>query len=81
MNKEGLRERKAYYEKLLGWLLTGFLALVGGLSGLSLGEPSGIRFILFLGGLFLLPIMIAGILALHFSILRLIKKLEDEDGN
>ena len=81
MDKEGLKERKAYYEKLMGWLLTGFLALVGGLSGLSLGELQGFKFILFLGGLFLLPIMIAGILALHFSILELIKKLEEDNGN
>ena len=81
MDKEGLKERKAYYEKLMGWLLTGFLALVGGLSGLSLGKLQGFEFILFLGGLFLLPIMIAGILALHFSILGLIKKLEEDNGN
>ena len=81
MDKEGLKERKAYYEKLMGWLFTGFLALVGGLSGLSLGKLEGFMLILFFGGLFLLPIMVAGILALHFSIIGLIKKLEEEDGN
>ena len=81
MKGEGIKERKAYYEKLIGWLFTGFLALIGGLSGLTLGKLEGFKLILFFGGLFLLPMMVAGILALHFSIMDLIKKLEEGDGN
>ncbi len=34
MNREGLKGRKAYYEELMGWLLAGLLAFIGGLSRL-----------------------------------------------
>ncbi|NPA40651.1 MAG: hypothetical protein GXO18_00040 [Aquificae bacterium] len=80
MNKEGLRERKAYYEKLLGWLLTGFLALIGGLSGLLIGGIEGIKLLIFIMGLLALPAFFSAILVLHFSIIDIIKKLEEDDG-
>ena len=81
MSKEGLKERKNYYEKLMGWLLTGFLALIGGLSGLVIGELEGIRLLLFITGVMALPVFFSAILALHFSIIDIIKKLEESDGH
>ncbi len=81
MNREGLKERKTYYEKLMGWLLAGLLALVGGLSGLAFGKLNEFKLILLLGGFLLVPLMVVGILVLHFSILELIKKLEEDNGD
>ncbi len=63
------------------WLLAGLLALVGGLSGLAIGKLDELRLILLLGGFLLVPVMVIGILVLHFSILELIKKLEEDNGN
>ena len=70
MSKEGLKERKNYYEKLIGWLLAGFLALIGGLSGLVIGELEGVRLLLFIIGVLALPVFFSAILVLHFSIIR-----------
>ncbi|MDQ7082651.1 MAG: hypothetical protein Q9N34_06645 [Aquificota bacterium] len=50
MDKEGLKERKAYYEKLMGWLLTGLFALAGGLAGLVVSGLDGTKFFLFAVG-------------------------------
>ncbi len=80
MSKEGLKERKSYYEKLMGWLLAGFLALIGGLSGLVIGELEGVRLLLFIIGVLALPVFFSAILVLHFSIIDIIKKLEESDG-
>ncbi len=80
MSREGLKERKNYYEKLMGWLLAGFLALIGGLSGLVIGELEGVRLLLFIIGVLALPVFFSAILVLHFSIIDIIKKLEESDG-
>ncbi len=78
---EGLKERKAYYEKLMGWLLAGFLALIGGLSGLIIGGLEDVRLILFIIGILVLPFFFSAILLLHFSIIDIIRKMEEGYGN
>ena len=51
MGKEGLKERKAYYEKLMGWFLTAFFALIGTLAGLMVSGLEGLTIFLFVAGL------------------------------
>ena len=80
MDKEGLKERKAYYEKLMGWSLTGFFALIGGLAGLIVSGLGGLRIFLFVAGLFASVVLLGAILRLHFSIMDIIKKMEEGDG-
>ena len=80
MDKEGLKERKAYYEKLVGWSLTGFFALIGGLAGLIVSGLEGLRIFLFVAGLFASVVLLGAILRLHFSIMDIIKKMEEGDG-
>ncbi len=80
MDKEGLKERKAYYEKMMGWSLTGFFALIGGLAGLVIGGIEGLRVLLFVVGLFVSVVLLGAILRLHFSIMDIIKKMEEGNG-
>ena len=80
MDKEGLKERKAYYEKLIGWSLTGFFALIGGLAGLIVSGLEGLKIFLFVVGLLASVVLLGAILRLHFSIMDIIKKMEEENG-
>ncbi len=80
MDKEGLKERKAYYERLMGWLLTGFFALIGGLAGLVVSGLEGLKIFLFIVGLPVSIVLLGAILRLHFSIMDIIKKMEEGNG-
>lgn len=80
MDGEGLKERKTYYEKLMGWLLTGFFALIGGLAGLVISGLEGLKIFLFVVGLIVSLVLLGAILRLHFSIMDIIKKMEEGNG-
>ncbi|GEM_PF-6014911 len=80
MDKEGLKERKAYYEKLMGWLLTGLFAIAGGLAGLLISGLDGTKFFLFAVGTVVALFFLSAVLGSHFSVIEIIKKLEGKNG-